>query len=462
MKTLDPKFTLWALAWPIFIEVLLQTMLGTVDTVMVSRISDDAVAVVGFANQLFNALTTLFMTIASGAGILVAQRIGSDRREDARKIAIMAITVSTAIGLVISVLLFTQARPIARMLHLSEDLLPLSDMYISYVGGGMFLAAMTAALGTVIRNTGNTKGPMMTGIAINLLHIVLNYALIFGSFGLPKWGLAGVTVSDNVCRLLSTVLLMYMFFFSFERRIRVAEFFRTFERKLFGEVLRIGWPLGVNMSCWVFSQLAIYSFLAILGAKELATRTYMNTLESFCFTLGFAVALAAQIQIAHLYGAARTRDAYKAAYRALFVGEAMVMSFSVILFLTGRHMLGLFTSDEEIMRMAAPLLALNLILQPGKMLNMALGNSLNAVGDTRYIMMTSLASMGLIATGCSYLLGVHWGWGLIGIYVCMISDEYARGLLSYFRWRNRKVLRRAEAAQRQAPPSAAAGATLNA
>ncbi|GIO15102.1 putative transporter YisQ [Cohnella xylanilytica] len=445
MQTLDNRFSLWALAWPIFIEVLLQTMLGTVDTVMVSRISDDAVAVVGFANQLFNALNTLFMTVAGGAGILIAQKLGSKHREDARTIAIMAVTSSTAIGLLLSALLYTQPRAIARMLHLSDELLPLSDTYISYVGGGMFLAAMTAALSTAIRNTGNTRGPMYTGIFVNLLHIALNYALIFGAFGFPKWGLTGVTVSDNVCRFLSSAILLYMFLFSFERRIRWSEF-RVFNLKLFKEVLRIGWPLGVNMSCWVFSQLAIYSFLAILGAKELAARTYMNTLESFCFMLGYAFALAVQIQIAHLYGASRTRDAYKAAYRALFIGLALVVANALLLFLLGRHLLGLFTSDSEILSMGVSLLGLNLLLQPGKMLNMALGNALNAVGDTRYIMYTSLASMGLIATGCSYWFGIHWGWGLIAIYACMIADEYARGILSLLRWRERKYLKRAEAA----------------
>ncbi|WP_027091607.1 MATE family efflux transporter [Cohnella thermotolerans] len=448
VKSIDNKFTLWALAWPIFIEVLLQTMLGTVDTVMVSRISDDAVAVVGFANQLFNALNTLFMTIAAGTGILVAQRLGSRRGEDARTIAIMGVTVSTAIGLALSALLYTQPRAIARLLHLSDELMPLADTYISYVGGGMFMVAMTAALSTVIRNTGNTRGPMYTGIAINLLHIVLNYVFIFGAFGFPKWGLTGVTVSDNVCRFLSSAILLYMFLFAFERKIRFAEF-RTFNAKLFKEILRIGWPLGVNMSCWVFSQLAIYSFLAILGAKELAARTYMNTLESFCFMLGYAFALAVQIQIAHLYGASRTKDAYKAAYRALGLGLSLVMANALILFALGRQMLGLFTSDSEILAMGVSLLGLNLLLQPGKMLNMALGNALNAVGDTRYIMYTSLASMGLIATGCSYWFGIHMGWGLIGIYCCMIADEYARGILSLLRWRERKFLRRAEAAKQQ-------------
>lgn len=457
VQAIDKKYTLWALAWPIFLEILLQTLLGSVDTVMVSRISDDAVAVVGFATQLFNALNTLFVTIASGAGILIAQRLGSKRAEDARSIAIMAVTVSTAIGLVISAMLYLFPQPIAGMLHLSDELMPLANVYISYVGGGMFLVAMTAAFSSSIRNTGNTRAPMYVGIAINLLHIVLNYLFIFGSFGFPKWGLAGVTVSDNVCRFLSASLLLYMFLFSFGRRIKLPEFL-TFKPKLFKEVLKISWPLGVNSSCWVFSQLAIYSFLAILGAKELAARTYMNTLESFCFTLGFAIALAAQIQIAHLYGAARTRDAYKAAYRALFLGEMLVIAFSMLLYSFGRHVLGLFTTDAGIIEMAAPLLALNLILQPGKMLNMALGNSLSAVGDTRYIMITSIASMGLIATGCSYFFGIHLGWGLIGIYCSMISDEYARGILSYIRWRNRKYLRKAEASLHPAPSGATLGA----
>ncbi|MBB6638199.1 MATE family efflux transporter [Cohnella thailandensis] len=443
MKSLDRKFSLWTLAWPVFIEVLLQTMLGTVDTVMVSRISDDAVAVVGFSNQLFNALTTLFTTIAAGAGILIAQRLGSQRPEDARTLAVMSVTVSTAIGLLISFVLFFESRSIAMLLGLSEELWPLSDTYISYVGGGMFLAAMTAALGTAIRNTGNTRGPMYTGIFINLVHIVLNYGLIFGKIGFPEWGLTGVTVSDNACRLLSVFILLYMFRHSFERTIRLPDYLR-FDLKLFKEILRIGWPMGVNMSCWVFSQLAIYSFLAMLGAKELAARTYMNTLESFCFMLGYAFALAVQIRIAYLYGESRTKEAYAAAYRALAFGLLLVLANALLLYLIGRQMLGLFTSDPEIVAMGVSLLGLNLVLQPGKMLNMALGNALNAVGDTRFTMYISLGSLGIIATFCSYWLGVGLGWGLIGIYWCMIADEYVRGALSLWRWRGKKYLNRAE------------------
>jgi len=317
-------------------------------------------------------------------------------------------------------------------------------VYITFVGGGLFMVGMTASLGTAIRNTGNTRGPMYTGVAVNIIHILLNYLLIFGVFGLPELGLAGIGISSVISRLLGVVALFYMFNRSFEQNIRLSDFL-TFNRKLFGEILRISWPLGLNSSSWVFSQLAIYSFLAMLGAKELAARTYLNTMESFCYTLGYAVAMAGQIQIAHLFGAGRLKEAYRSAYRTLFIGLAIVSANVLLLFLFGRTLLGFFTTDQAIISIGVSLLALNLILQPCKMLNMALGNSLNAIGDTRYTMYISLFSMSLIAIGGSYALGISAGWGLIGIYCSMIADEALRGLLVLIRWRNRKILRTAEA-----------------
>jgi Na+-driven multidrug efflux pump len=88
--------------------------------------------------------------------------------------------------------------------------------------------------------------------------------------------------------------------------------------------------------------------------------------------------------------------------------------------------------------MAVSLLWLNLVLQPGKMINMALGQSLSAIGDSRTVMNYSLPSMWIIAVGLSYVLGIGFGWGLYGIYVGMIADEYLRGALCFLRWRKHR------------------------
>ncbi len=75
---------------------------------------------------------------------------------------------------------------------------------------------------------------------------------------------------------------------------------------------------------------------------------------------------------------------------------------------------------------------------------MALRNTLNAVGNTRFMMIISLIIMWVVATGCSFYFGLSMGWGIIAIYACMIADEYIRGLLSFFCWRGRKYLRMKE------------------
>lgn len=439
----NKKFTLWVLAWPIFLELFLQFLLGAADTLMVSRISDDAAAVVGFANNLFNNINVLAMSVAGAAGILIAQKLGGQREEEARTIGIMSVSVSALLGLTLSVILIAAPRTVAHLLQLPEGLMPLAETYLSIVGGSMVLLAVMTALSTVIRSTGNTSGPMYIAIGMNVIHVALNYGFIFGAFGFPQWGLTGVSISAVVSRLLATVVLLYLFRNAFSIKIRLADF-KVFDRKLLRDVIHIGWPIALSSGSWSTYQLVLFTYLAMLGPLELAARAYMNTLESFCFLLGYSIGLAVQIQVAHLFGAGQTAEAYRSAYRAMWIGLALVLTNAGILFLFGKQVLGWFTSSGSIIQLCIPLLAMNLLLQPAKMLNMAIGFSLNAVGDTRYVMAVSLTFMILIGSVLSYFAAFSLGWGLIGIYICMIADEYVRGVCVLHRWKGKKLLRRAE------------------
>jgi len=454
-----PGLSLWTLAWPIFLELFLQTLLGMVDTFMVSQISDDAVAVVGISNQLFGTLTTLFTTFAGGAGILIAQRIGSGRNTEARALAVQGVSISTLLGIAVSIGLFAAPGFFGGMLGISADLKELSNSYIGYVGGSLFLVGMSISLGTAIRNKGNTKSPMLTGVFVNILHIVLNYVFIFGAGGLPELGLTGVALSNAISRGIGVIVLFILFRKTFIPSVRLKDF-ASLNGRLLKEILQIAWPLGINSFSWVFSQLLVYTFLARLGSVALAARTYLNTLESFCFTLGYAVAMAGQIRTAHLFGAGKTREAYSGAYRTLGIGLAIVTTNMFFIYLFGKPLLGLFSKDANILRLAYSILGLNLLLQPAKMLNMAMGNSLNAIGDTTYTMVTSLVSMSLIGVGGSYLAGITFAGGLHGIYLCMIADELVRGILVLCRWRGQKLLRVREAQER--PDKGSRGAFLQA
>lgn len=435
MKTdTNKSMTLWALAWPVMIEMFLQFAIGTTDTLMVSRISDEAVAVVGFSNQFFNAVMIVFMLVASGAGILIAQRLGGGKPQDARTLATMAIVVTGGIGLVAGIIIFFFASEFAAILQVPVEIRPLAGTYMSIVGGGMVLTALNVALSTCVRNTGDTRSPMYIALGMNIGHVILNALFIFGLFGFPKWGLFGVALSTVICRFFAIILLFRLFRHAYGSKIAWTEFFHI-DFKLLKEIFRMGWPMSVSGGSYNISQLAIMTLVGIMGAQELAARTYMNTMESFAFMVGWSIAMALQIQTSYLYGSGRYKEAYYSCYKAMGVGMVLISVNTGIMLIFREQILTYFTGDPWIIDMAVTLLWLNLILQPGKMLNMALGQSINAIGDGRFSMFVSLPCMWILAFGLTYVLGLSFEWGLYGVYTGMILDEYVRGMFMWFRWR---------------------------
>lgn len=115
--------TLFALTWPIFIEILLHMLMGNADTLMLSQYSDDSVAAVGVANQILSLILVMFGFIATGTAILVAQHLGAKEHHLAGEVSLISIAVNLVFGLLLSIALVFFSEPIL----LSMDLpLPFS------------------------------------------------------------------------------------------------------------------------------------------------------------------------------------------------------------------------------------------------------------------------------------------------------------------------------------------------
>ncbi|MCD1258316.1 MATE family efflux transporter [Paenibacillus athensensis] len=435
------RMTLFGLVWPLMIELFLQFMIGTADTLMVSRISDDAVAVVGISNQLFQAVIVLFALISGGAGIVISQKLGAGKPGEAKRVAAMAFSLTMVLGVLVSLAMFFGADVCVRLLQVPPELHAMTREYVMIVGSGTVVMSAVMTLGGIVRSTGNTKGPMLVALGMNVVHIFGNYVFIFGSFGLPKLGLFGVCLSTVGSRTLAMLVLYLIFRKSFASLMQLRDFVR-FDFPLLKEVLKVGFPMALGSMSWTVSQVVIFSMVATMGAEQLAARTYLNTMESFSFTAGWAFAMAVQIQVAHLYGAGEMNKAYRAAFNALLWGQLVVVGNTVLLFAFGRHILGTFTGNADIIALGVGILAMDLVLQPLKMVNMPINNALNAIGDTQYVMKISMFSMWLVAVAGTYVFGLKLGWLLHGVYIAMIADEAVRGALGLRRWMARGRLPR--------------------
>jgi Na+-driven multidrug efflux pump len=97
-------------------------------------------------------------------------------------------------------------------------------------------------------------------------------------------------------------------------------------------------------------------------------------------------------------------------------------------------LLRLFTQDPDILETGRHLMWLSILLETGRTFNLIVIGALRASGDSRYPLYAGAGSMAVVLAGGSWLLGVHWGWGLTGVWIAYAADEWIRGLLMWRRW----------------------------
>lgn len=436
------KLTLFALAWPIFGEQLLHVAVGTVDTFMVSHVSDAAVGALGQAGQVVWVSITLFMFIGIGSSIVITHHLGAKDRAGADRIAIAAISANTWIGLVVSLLVYFFARPMLRVLQMPEALVPLAMQFLPLMGGTLFLEAQNIAMGAVLRAHGHTRDPLWITAVQNLLNVVGNCLLLFGLMGLPRLGVMGVAISGVVSRLVAFGAFWFLVRRRTGVRILPGDYFRFPAREI-GRILRIGLPSAGENLLWTGAFVVTTSFIALMGPKALTTQSYVMQVSMWVIQFGISVGLANEILVGRQVGAGHFDEAYRESLHSLRAAFLMVCTGVVPIAVFAPQLLGLFTHDPEIVRAGTILLRMGLLLETGRVFNIILVMSLRATGDSVFPFAMGVASMWGIWVPLAWLLGLKLGLGLPGIWIAMMSDEWFRGTTFFRRWRRRGWLQHA-------------------
>jgi Na+-driven multidrug efflux pump len=215
------------------------------------------------------------------------------------------------------------------------------------------------------------------------------------------------------------------------------------------DVLHIGIPAAAENIAWRLSFMASMAVAGILGERALATMAYVQQIGGVVIMFSMAVALAVEVLVGHLIGAGRLRHAHGLVRSSLARGLLTSGGISAAMALAGPWLLGWFTHDADIVREGALLLWIMVALEVGRTFNLVVINALRAAGDVRYPVMAGAASMAIVLAGGSWLLGLHVGLGLKGLWIAYAADEWIRGLLMWRRWAVQAWVPHARAARRR-------------
>ncbi len=417
------------LAWPAMIESMFVAMAGFIDTMMVSRASETAVAAVGITTQPRMLFYMLFFAISAATVAIVSRRFGEAKQEAAGRCAAQTFSLSLLLAVVELLLAYRVAEPLLWFAGAQADTMPEALIYFQISIVGMIFYSFSGVLNAAQRGTGRTKITMRSSLIGNIVNVILNYFLINGVWIFPRLGVQGAAIATligNICSFL--ISLASYFGKNSYLRLKLSYFF-SFERETMHALLRVGSGAGVEQ---LFLRVGMFLFAKVvagLGTDAMTTHQICMNIINLSFACGDGLSAAAAAMVGQNLG--RGRPDISLLYGK--VAQRIAWAFSAILFLLfssfGRPLMMLFSDEPAIIEEGIPILLVIAFVSLAQVSQVVFTGSLRGAGDTRFNAIISFISIVMIRPILAYFLCHVVKIGVIGAWFALMFDQYLRCIL---------------------------------
>lgn len=440
------------LAWPIATAMLGETLLGLVDTKLVGGLGASALGGVGIGAMLMFLNYSIIFGVMRGVKVAAAHAVGRGAPQDGRRFA----TAGMIIGAFVGVLVWLAARDVTWLLveiRIDPQLVPYARDFFAAVTFGAPATCVMAALVNHRQAVGDSRSPMVVGIAGNAVNALLSYALIYGKFGCPALGVRGGGFGTATTEWLEMLVLLTLHVRDARSSLRSSLTMRSAAR----EVLALGGPTGLQFAAELLAFATFTAILGNLGVAEVAAHQIAMATIRVSFLPGIAVSEASCVLVGRALGKRDVREADAVNRAAMFVAASFMAGCGLVFALLGSRIVSMFTEDAGVAYVARRLLLLAAAFQVVDAFNIVLRGSLRGAKDVRIAALIAVAVVWTCVPGAAFVLGKMAGWGAFGGWCGFLGETALGSLLLWIRWKRgawRKEYAE-ETAQSAAPASLA-------
>ncbi len=423
------------LAVPVILSQVGQVIVQLVDNAMVGRLGAEPLAAVSFGGALF----MIFFMFATGLTMGVTPLVGSSFAQRDHKRSSICLQNSLLLYAVLGVLLFISLRVVECFMDRmgqSEAVVMLARPYFRYLAWSIIPFMLFAAFKQFLEGVGNTKVAMVIVLTSNVVNIIFNYLLIYGHAGFPAMGAPGAGLSTLISRILMPILIVAYFYWRDSLR-RYFTFFRkdVFNLRMMKMLLGIGLPISLQMSMEMSAFSLSSVMMGWISPVAQAGHQIALSISSFTFMTLVGIAAAATIRVSHAYGAGNLRELGLSATASYHIGLLYSSVAGILLILLRHEIPLLFTSDKEVVDMAATLLICTGIYQISDGLQTISLGILRGLQDVRISMVYAFVSYILLNLPVGYLCAFVLGMGAPGLWVGFIVGLSMAAVLLHTRYR---------------------------
>lgn len=433
-KTLQQRMGIVALTWPIFIETLLQSLLGISDIFMLSQYSDNAVAAVGLTTQLMFFMMVMSMMVSTGASILISQNNGAGRTQQATDIGVASVALSLGLAVVMGASMFFGAHGIIGLFALEPKVAGYGYDYLLICGSLSIGLVMNIAFAAILRSYGFTRSAMLVTLSTGLMNVLGNYIALYSPFGLPVYGVTGVAISTVTSQVIGALIMLAVIR---SKRIPLPmQRLKLLPRSTYWSVMRIGLLNAGEMLSYNVAQMTIIYFISQMDTLSLTAYTYGLNISRFIYCFSVALGQAAQIQTGYYVGKQWFDEITLRVQKYCLVGFIVSLAIVLTFYWQRFTIVGWLSENPGVIELTALLLLGSIALETGRVFNLVIISALKGAGDVAFPVRVGLFSMWGIGVLLAWFFGLHLGYGVLAAWLAVAADEWVRGLIMVHRWRS--------------------------
>ncbi|MDB4293599.1 MATE family efflux transporter, partial [Maribacter sp.] len=428
---------------PVIMGMLGHTFVAFADNLMVGRLGTAELAAVSLGNSFVFIAMSLGIGFSTAITPLVAEADGAGNKTNAKSALKHGLVLCTILGVTLFGIILL-CKPLMYHMKQPEEVVILAMPYLDLVAFSLVPLIIFQAFKQFSEGLSQTKYPMYATILANIINIVLNYLLIFGSFGFPKMGIVGAAIGTLVSRIIMVFYLWYLLKGKKKFHDYVTNFnFRKIEKNVMNKIIGLGFPSALQM----FFEVAIFTaaiwLSGVLGKNAQAANQIALNLSSMTFMFGMGLGVAAMIRVGNQKGLANFSELRRIG-KSIFLLTFLIEIVFAILFLLGRHWFPTIYLDADdvinmadnttVIVLAAELLLVAAFFQISDGIQVVVLGALRGLQDVKIpTLMTFIAYWG-IGFPVSYYLGLHTELGSTGIWIGLLTGLTASAIMLYIRF----------------------------
>ena len=427
------------LALPLVLAELGWMSMAIVDTMMVGRLPNSAVAMgaVSLGSAVFMVLALFGEGLLLGLDTLVSQAFGAGQREDCHRSLVNGVYLSIALTPVLAAPVWLLADFFSSW-GVDPEVAALAVPYTKALAYGLLPLLLYFAVRRCLQAMNMVCPVALALLTANIVNAVGNWVLIYGKWGAPAMGTVGSGWSTAIARVyMAAVLIGYLFWYDYKHRTELLKTPVDVDLRRIRRLIALGIPAAMQFTLESGVFALVTALIARLGPVPLATHQIALNTVAFTYMVPLGIASAAAVRVGQAIGRKDAHRAGAAGGTAIFIGATFMTFAGVLLLVTPGWIARIYTTDQTVIRNTAALLAAGAAFQLFDGIQTVATGALRGAGDTRTPMLCHFTAYWIIGLPLGAWLCFRRGWGALGLWIGLSLALILIGVVLLFVWRRR-------------------------